>query len=156
MEEPVTVYRTIPTEVPRVVRYLENHALHPILIDDVGKMGTYRDQTHQIRIAVSEAERDMAIRILARMEQQDALRLLPVIRKSRTAVLLLIAALGILAVVRLLDAQGVWFVGVGLLLAVIGAVVLIRWAWRGKCPPSVTSADRPAGGIEGKDSPRVE
>jgi hypothetical protein len=156
MEELAIVYRATPADVPRVVGYLESHAVHPIVIDEVEKMGPYRGQTHQIRIAVPETQRDMAIRILARMERQDTLRLFPVIRKARTVVLLLIAALAVLAVVGLLDARGAWFAGIGLLLAAAGAVVLIRWAWRGESPASAARTNRFAGRIGRNDSPRVE
>ncbi|MBN1508527.1 MAG: hypothetical protein JW955_16885 [Sedimentisphaerales bacterium] len=130
MEDLVTVYGAIAANVPRVVRHLESHGLHPVVIDDVEKMSPYRSQAYEVRIAVPQVQRDAAICVLGQMEREDEVRLRPAMRKARALVLLLIAALGVVAVVGLLDGRGVWFVGIEAVLAVIGAVALIRWAWK--------------------------
>ncbi|MEN6424576.1 MAG: hypothetical protein ABFE13_04380 [Phycisphaerales bacterium] len=141
MSELVTVHKAIEADVAKVVAYLENRCLHPVVLDDMEKMGPYRGQTHEIRIAVRETERDMAIRILEQMQQQEELRLFPLVRKANAVVFLLITVLGILAIVGLLDTQGRWFLGLSILVVVIGALGLIRWAWGRK--PGVSSTDRP-------------
>lgn len=137
MAELVTVHKTIETDVLRVVAYLENRCLHPVVLDDTEKMGPYRSQTREIRIAVPETERDMAVQILDRMQRQESLRLLPVVKRANAVVFVIIAVLGILALVGFLDTGGWWFLGLGATLVAMAAVALIRLAWRRKphAPP---------------------
>ncbi|MEN6575821.1 MAG: hypothetical protein ABFD90_05705, partial [Phycisphaerales bacterium] len=137
MSELVTVHKAIEADASKVVAYLESRCLHPVVLDDVEKMGPYRGQTHEIRIAVPETERDMAIRILEQMQRQEELRLFPLVRKANAVVFLLIAVLAILAVVALLDTRGRWFLGLSILVVVIAALGLIRRAWGRK--PGVSS-----------------
>lgn len=129
MAELVTVYKAIPAEVPRVVGYLENRCLHPVVLDDPEKMGVYRCQVQEIRIAVPQTERDRAVQILDQRDRQDRLRLFPVVKRANVVVYVLIAALGALAVVGLLDRRGFWFIGFGILLTIVAAFALVRRAW---------------------------
>ena len=132
MAKLVTVHKAIPAEVSKVVSCLENRCLHPVVLDNEEKMGPYRSQTHEIRIAVPETERDLAIRVLAQRERQDRLRLFPVIKRTNAVVLLLVVVLSILAIVGLLDASGLWFTGLWIVLTIAVALVLLRLAWRKK------------------------
>ena len=130
MAELVTVYRTLATDVSRVVRYLHSRNLNPVVLDDAGAMGTYRDQAHEIRIAVPETERDMALAIVAEMERQDQAHLAPHAKGAKRVVLVLIVVLAFIALVGLLDRSGKWFVAVCLVLTTVAAVALLRRAWR--------------------------
>lgn len=132
MAELVTIYKAIPEDVSRIVGLLQSRHLHPVVLDDAGKLGAYRNQTHEIRIAVPETERDMALGILAETEQKDGARLRPLINVTNAIVLLVIAVLGFVAVVGLLDTSGKWFAAVWIVLTAVVAVALIRWAWRKK------------------------
>ena len=132
MAKLVTVYRAIPTDVARVVGHLENRCLHPVALDDMEARGTYRNQAHEIRIAVPETEHDMALHILQEWEQCDQARLQPLVKATNGILFLLVTALSLLAVVGLLDSRGWWFFGLSLLLAGVAAFALIRWGWRQK------------------------
>ena len=129
MAELVTVYKAIPAEVPRVIGYLENRCLHPVVLDDAENVSAYRSHAHEIRIAVPQTERDMAVQILDQREQEDKLRLFPVVKRANVVVYILIAALGALAIVGLLDRRGFWFIGFGILLTIVAAFALVRRAW---------------------------
>jgi hypothetical protein len=132
MGELTVVYEAIPANAAEMVAYLESRCLHPVVLDDIEKMGPYRSQTNKVRIAVPQTESDMARHMLAQKQQQDERRLSPVIRQANAAVLLVIAALGLLAAVGLLDSRGWWFGGLSILLAVLAALALLRWAWHGR------------------------
>ena len=69
MAELITVYKALPDEVTKVVQLLQSRNLNPVVIDDIGKMGSYR--SHVVRIAVPETERDMAVGILAEADLQN-------------------------------------------------------------------------------------
>ncbi len=129
MAKLVTVHKTLAAEVPKVVGYLESRNLHPVVLDDVEAMGTYRSQAHEVRIAVPETQRDMALQLLAERERKDEARLRPLIKTSNAIVFLLVAVLAILALVALLDAQGWWFASLSILVAALAALALIRHAW---------------------------
>jgi membrane protein YdbS with pleckstrin-like domain len=96
-------------------------------VDDVEKMGTYR--SHQVRIAVPEAERDRAVHILADMEQKEAARLSPLVRVANHIIGALVVALAIIATVGLVDRGGKWFIAASSLLTLLAAAFLIRQAW---------------------------
>lgn len=135
MAKLVTVHRTLAAEVPQIVGYLESRNLHPVVLDDVEARGTYRSQAHEVRIAVPETERDMAVHILAERERKDEARLRPLIKTSNAIVFLLIVILAILALVGLLDTHGRWFAGLSILAAALAALALIRHAWPRKPRP---------------------
>ena len=132
MAELVTVYEARPTDVARIVGLLECRHLHPVVTDDVDRMGTYRDQAHTVHIAVPATERDMAIGVLAEVERQDEVRLSHLTKVTNGAVLFVIVVLGFVAVVGVLDAEGKWFAATWVLLCLVAAVALIRWAWTRK------------------------
>ena len=130
MAELTTVYRARPEEVARVVTLLRRRNLEPVVVDHVGRAGTYRGHSHDFGIAVPVTQRDTALAVLAEMEQKDGARLAPLVRVANKVVLVLIAALATVAVVALLDRSGKWLaLAWGLLTAVV-AVALVRWAWR--------------------------
>ncbi|MBP7051541.1 MAG: hypothetical protein KBE65_11045 [Phycisphaerae bacterium] len=141
MSELVTVHKAIEADASKVVAYLENRCLHPVVLDDVEKMGPYRSQAHEVRIAVPETERDMAIHILEQMQQQEEARLSPLIKKADAVVVALIAVLGVFAVVGLLDTRGIWSFGLAVLAVVLAALALVRWAWRRE--PDASSDNQP-------------
>ncbi len=132
MAKLVTVYEARSTDVARVVGLLESRHLHPVVAGDVGRRGTYRDQTHTVEIAVPATERDMAIGVLAEIERQDEVRLSHLIKVTNGAVLFVIVVLAFVAVVGVLDAEGKWFAGAWGLLCLVAAAALIRWAWSRK------------------------
>lgn len=132
MAELVTVYTTLEPDACRVVQYLRSRNLNPVVLDDLGKMGTYRNHAHEVRIAVSQTERDMALSVLAEMERDSETRLAPHVKVASGAVMLLMTILGFVAIVALLDRSGKWFAAVWLVLTTAVAVALIRWAWRKK------------------------
>ena len=140
MAELVTVHKAMEADVAKVVAYLENRCLHPVVLDDSEKMSPYRRQAHEIRIAVPETERDMAIRILEQMQQQEQVRLSPLVKKANAVVFTLIAVLALLAIVGLLDARGVWFDRLCILAVVLAAPALVRRAWGRR--PDASSAER--------------
>ena len=135
MAKLVTVHKTLAADAPKVVGYLESRNLHPVVLDDVEAMGTYRSQAHEVRIAVPETQRDMALQLLAERERKAETRLRPLIKTSNAIVFLLIAVLAILALVGLLDTRGWWFVGLLTLVAALAALALIRPAWPRKPGP---------------------
>ena len=130
MAKLVTVHKTVEADAPRIVAYLENRGLHPVVLDDAEKMGAYRSQSREIRIAVPETERDMAVPILDQMQRQELLRLRPVVKRTNAVVFLILAVLAILALVGFLDTGGWWFFGLSAVLTLVAAVALIRHAWR--------------------------
>jgi len=132
MAKLVTVHKTLAAEVPKVVGYLESRCLHPVVLDEVEARGTYRSQAHEVRIAVPETERDMAVHMLAERERHNEARLLPLVKMANGIVFLLIVVLGIVAVVGLVDTRGWWLAGLWVLLTALAAWALIRWAWRRK------------------------
>lgn len=141
MAELATVHKAIEADVAKVVAYLENRCLHPVVLDDVEKMGPYRSGAHEIRIAVPETERDMAIHILEQMRQQEVSRLSPLVKKANIVVFALIAVLALLAIVGMLDTRGAWFLGLAALVVIAAAMALIRRAWGRK--PESSSTNEP-------------
>ncbi len=130
MAELVTIYCTLPNDVAKTVQLLQNHNLHPVVVDDPDKMGVYR--SHEVRIAVPQTESDMAAAILAEAERKNAARLSEVTKATNGIVLIMIAALGFVAMIGIFDTRGAWFLGVWIVLIVVAAAALIRWAWRKK------------------------
>ena len=70
-------------------------------VNYANRMGAYRDQAREIRIAVPETERDMALGVLAEMEHKDEARLVPHVKVARNAVLLIIVIRALAEVFRL-------------------------------------------------------
>jgi hypothetical protein len=132
MAELVTVYQARPNEVARLVGLLESRHLHPVVGDDADRMTSYREQMHLIQIAVPTAERDMAVGILAEVEQHDEVRLSHLINFTNRAVLFVVLVLAFVAIVGFLDAEGKWFALTWIVLCAVAAVALIRWAWARK------------------------
>ena len=132
MAKLVTVYEARPNEVSRVMGLLENRHLHPVVGDEPGRMTSYREQTHLVRIAVPATERDYAVGVLAEAQQQDVARLSHLISTTNRAALFVLVALGFVAVVGVLDAEGKWFALTWIVLCLAAAVALIRWAWARK------------------------
>jgi len=132
MADLVTVYQANPNEVARIVGLLESRHLHPVVGDDADHMTSYRAQAHLIRIAVPTVERDMAVGILAEAEQHDLARLSQLVNVTNRAVLFVVIALGFVAIVGFLDAEGKWYALPWIALCLIAAVALIRWAWARK------------------------
>ena len=130
----VRVYEARPHDVARIVGLLESHNLHPIVADDADRMGTYRDQTHTVEIAVPATERDTALGVLAENERQDRTRLAHLIKVTNGAVLFVVVVLVFVAVVGVLDADGKWLAATWALLCVVASIALIRWAWSRKRP----------------------
>jgi hypothetical protein len=132
MAELVTVYEARPSDVARIVGLLESHHLHPMVADDLERMGTYRDQSHTVAIAVPATERDTALGVLAENERQDRTRLSHLIKVTDGAVLFVVAVLAFVAIVGVLDANGKWFAATWVILCVVAATALIHWAWTRK------------------------
>lgn len=132
MADLVTVYQANPNEVARIVGLLESRHLHPVVGDDADRTTSYRAQAQLIRIAVPTVERDMAVGILAEAEQHDLSRLSGVINFTNRAVLFVVIVLGFVAVVGFLDAEGKWFALTWIVLCLVAAVALVRWAWARK------------------------
>lgn len=130
MSELVTIYKAHPDNVSEIVQLLESRHLNPVVVDDVGKMGAYR--SHQVRIAVPQTERDMAVNILAEFERRDKTRISELVKVTNGIVLIVIALLVLAAIVGFIDQQGKWFFAVWILITVCVGVALIHWAWRGK------------------------
>ncbi len=130
MSELVSVYRTLPENVPKIVKLLESRNLHPVVIDDVGKMGAYR--SHQIRIAVPEIERDIAAGILTEAEQHNKTRLFELIKVTNGIILIVIALLVLVVTVGFFDKQGKWFFATWMLIIALASIALIRWTWSSK------------------------
>lgn len=129
MAELVTVYEARPNEVARIVGLLEGRHLHPVVVDDTERMGVYRQSAHVVRIAVPAVERDMAIGMLAETERRDRARLTRLVKVTDGVVLLVLAVLGFVAVVGFVDADGRWLALTWLVLALLVAAALLRWAW---------------------------
>ena len=130
MAELVVVYKTLGPDVSRVVGYLRSRNLNPVVLDDAGKMGAYRDQAQEIRIAVPETERDMALGVLAEMEHKDEARLASDVKVARGVVLLIVVILALVALIGLLDRSGKWYLAAWFALVGVVAIALIRSAWR--------------------------
>ncbi len=129
MADLVTVYEARPNEVARIVGYLQNRHLHPVIADDVDQVSAYREQTHLVQIAVPAVERDMAVGMLSDLLRRDQARLSHLTKVTNGAVLFVLVVLGFVAVVGFIDADGKWFALTWLVLCLIAAVALIRWAW---------------------------
>ncbi len=127
MSELVTIYTAHPDNVSEIIQLLESRNLHPVVVDDVGKMGAYRN--HQIRIAVPETERDMAVDILAEAELHNKTRLSEVVKVTNGVILIVIALLVLVAIVGFFDKQGKWFFAIWMLITACAGIALIRWAW---------------------------
>jgi len=132
MAELVTVYEARPNDVARIVGLLESRHLHPVVGDDADRMTAYREQSHLIRIAVPTVERDRALGVLADTEHRDEARLSHLITTTNRAVLFVLIALGFVAIVGVIDAEGKWFALTWIILCAVAAVALIRWAWSRK------------------------
>ncbi len=127
MAELVTVYCTLPDDVSEIVHLLQNHDLHPVVVDDVDKMGGYR--SHEVRVAVPAAERDRAVAVLTRAERQGKARIAELVKGTHGIVLLMIAALGFVGLLGLFDTHGTWLFATWIILIAVAGVALIRWAW---------------------------
>lgn len=130
MSELVTIYDVHPDNISEIIQLLESRHLHPVVVDDVGKMGVYR--SHTVRIAVPETERDIAAHILAEAEQRNTTRLSGLVKVTNRIILLIIALLVLAAIVGFIDQQGKWFFAVWILITVLLAAVLIHRAWGDK------------------------
>jgi hypothetical protein len=130
MAELVTVYRSQPENVGRVVQFLRSHNLNPTVVEDPGQMTAYRAHSHEVCIAVPASERDTALGVLAEMEKCDESRLAPQIKVANGIVLLLVLILGLVAIVAFLDRGGKLFIGVWALIVAVIAAALLRHAWR--------------------------
>jgi len=130
VSELVTIYKVHPDNVSEIVQLLESRDLHPVVVDDVGKMGAYR--SHTVRIAVPQTEREMAVNILAETEQHSKTRISELVKVTNGIVIIVIALLVSVAVVGFFDKQGKWFFAVWILITACVGVALIRLAWCGK------------------------
>jgi hypothetical protein len=130
MSELVVVHEVQQENVSKIIQLLENRHLHPVVVDDINKMGFYR--SHIIRIAVPETERDMASRILAESEQHSKKQISEIVKKTNAAVIIIIALLLLAAIVGFFDERGKWFFAVWILITVCVGAALIRQAWRGR------------------------
>jgi hypothetical protein len=130
MAELVTIYCTLPDDVSKTVQLLESHGFHPVVVDDVDKMGGYR--SHEIRIAVPAPERDRAVAVLTEADRQGKARIAHLVKGTDGIVLIMMAALGFVALIGMFDTHGTWFFALWAILITAAAVVLIRWAWRKK------------------------
>lgn len=128
MAELITVYCTLPDDVSKTVQLLGDHDLHPVVVDDPDQMGVYR--SHEVRIAVPAAERDRAVAVLAEAEGKGRRRLSELTKATNGIVLIMIAALGFVAMIGIFDTHGAWFFGVWIILIAVLGVLLVRWAWR--------------------------
>jgi uncharacterized membrane protein SirB2 len=130
MSELVTIYTVHQDNVAEIIRLLESRNLHPVIVDDVGKMGVYR--SHQIRIAVPETERDMAIGILVEAEQHDKTRLSEIVKVVDGIILIIITLLVLVVIVGFFDKQGKWFFATWMLIIAFASIALIRFTWNDK------------------------
>jgi hypothetical protein len=129
----VTVYRVQPEHVDRVVRRLRSRNLDPTVVDDPGAMTLYRGQSHDVRIAVPVAQKDLALDVLTEIEKGDETRLAPHIKVANGVVLLLIVILGLVAIVAFFDRSAMLLTALWVLIVTAVAVTLFRHAW-GKTP----------------------
>jgi hypothetical protein len=127
MSELVTIYKAHPDNVTQILQLLESRHLHPVVVDDVSKMGAYR--SHEVRIAVPQTERDMAVNILAEFEQRDKSRISELVNVTNGIFLLVVALLVLVAVVGIFDKNGKWFIAVWILIVACAGAALIRLAW---------------------------
>jgi len=127
MSELVTIYKAQPNNVSQIMQLLESRHLHPEVVDDVSKMGTYG--RHTVRIAVPTTERDMAVNILAEFEQHDKSRISELVKVTNGIVLIIIVLLVLIAIVGIFDREGKWFFTAWILIVAFAATALIRWAW---------------------------
>lgn len=130
MSELVTIYKAQPDNVSEIIQLLESRGLHPVVADDIDKMGTYG--SHQVRIAVPEIERDTAINIIEQFEQQDNSRISGLVKSTNKIVLIAIALLALATIAVFFDEKGKWSFIVWILIVAFVGVVLIRLAWSGK------------------------
>jgi hypothetical protein len=130
MSKLVTIYTAHPENVSQIIQMLESHGLNPVVVDDVGKMGAYRNL--QIRIAVPPAERDKAVEVLTQAEQSNKKRLFELVKTTNAIFLIIIALLVLVAIVGFFDKQGKWFFVTWILITTIAGVALIRLAWHSK------------------------
>ena len=130
MSELITIYKAHPDNISEIVNLLESRNLHPIVVDDAGKMGAYR--SHQIRIAVPQTERDMAVVILAEAEHSSKKQISELVKVTNGIVLIIITLLVLVAIVGFFDKHGKWFFAFWILITVCLGTALIRWAWSGK------------------------
>ena len=112
------------------MQFLESRHLHPVVVDDVSKMGSYGK--HTVRIAVPQTERDMALNILSEFEQQDKSRIFELVKVTNGIFLILIALLALVAVVGIFDRSGKWIFTAWILIVAFAGTVLIRLAWSKK------------------------
>ena len=130
MSEKEIVYKALPDKVLEIVHLLENHNLHPEVIDDIGKTGSYRSD--YVRIAVPSNECDTALSILAENEQKNEKNISILLKSTNKIIFIIIALLAIVAITGILDQGGKWYVIAWLLLTVFTGAVLIKWAWYNK------------------------
>jgi hypothetical protein len=130
MSEKEIVYKAIPDKVLEIIQLLENHNLHPEVIDDTGKTGSYRSD--YVRIAVPSNERDTALSILAENERENENKISILLKSTNKIILIIIALLAIVTIIGILDQGGKWFVITWLLLIVVAGTALIKWAWFNK------------------------
>jgi protein-S-isoprenylcysteine O-methyltransferase Ste14 len=67
--------------------------------------------------------------MLSDLERRDRVRLSHLTKVTNGAVLFVLVVLGFVAIVGFVDADGKWFALTWLVLCLIAAVALIRWAW---------------------------
>jgi uncharacterized membrane protein YqjE len=130
MSELVTIYTVHQDNVAEIIRLLESRNLHPVVVDDVGKMGAYR--SHQIRIAVPDTERDMAVGILAEAEEHNKTRLSGIVKVTNGIMLIIVALLILIIIVGFFDKQGKWSFVTWMLVITLASIALIRCAWNSK------------------------
>ena len=130
MPEKEIVYKSLPDKVFEIIQLLENKNLHPEVIDDTGKTGSYR--CDYVRIAVPSDERDSALRILAENEQKNEKNISILLKSTNKIILIIIAMLAIIAIIGILDRDGKWYAIAWILLTVFTGAALIRWAWSNK------------------------
>jgi hypothetical protein len=130
MSELVIVYKVPQENVSEILQLLESRNLHPVVVDDIDKMGFYR--SHIVRIAVPQTESDMASGILAEAEQRGKKKISELVKKANAAVIIIIALLLLAAIVGFFDEHGKWFFAVWIFITVFVGAALIRRTWGGK------------------------
>ncbi len=71
---------------------------------------------------------------MADLKRRDRARLARLVTITSATVWLLLIVLGFVAVVGFVDANGKYFALTWLVLSLIAAVALVRWAWAAKSP----------------------
>ena len=127
MSELVTIYKAYPDNVSQIMQLLESRHLHPRVVDDVNKMGIYR--SHEVRIAVPQTERDMAVNVLAEFEQRDKTRISELVKVTNGIFIIIVALLVSVVIVGIFDKKGKWFFTTWILITAFVGIALIRWAW---------------------------